>query len=365
MDIENIMDEFLNHDLDDELVAMAKEFSCKGKPCFELKEMLMSRNMSQLKTIAHMRGMDGYKSLKKSGLIKRIADDILVDISDFQDDLLDLESIEFKFFSMAANSKIFNVKSLPFLLYETLVVLGYVGLYMTGEGICLVVPNELKSWFRKLVKKGLNEYKTYTDLCHDTARSCANLYGFITVDDYIKLLKRVLDIDYKKDIIKDILGMTQYRDGGEVYEIHGEYVLSFEFLDMDEECIEQTMLQADEKPRYFPKTEDFLKHVFFDYLGEKSGLEPISGFLSKYVQGDRLDFVLGGLRMLFAMQKKQEHMLDILEECDISLRPAAKRKFIKLVKEARDDVRLWSNKGFSNKELEVLHRPNVSLFQPL
>lgn len=364
MDFDGVIEEYWENVDKKEIEDLAKKLICKGKPFFDLEGMLGSKNMAQLKAVAQKREMHGFRSLRKPELIERIKQDILEYIEDFEEDLLDLEKFEFEMFIEAAKKKVHMEKFLPFPVCMNLVLLGYAGMYNAEEGFSLVIPREIKSRFARLEKEGFVPFKIYSDICHILAMACSNLYGFISIDDYIGLLKHFVDMEHDKDVITGILDTTQFRDDTDYYETDDDNIYHSEFLYMEEERIEEIIDAAYDKPRYLPKEEEFLKYVSFDYLGEKSGLEPISDFLSKYTDFFNLKFVMGVLRYLFAMEEEYGQMIDVIEVCEISLRPSAKNKFIKLVEEARDNVRLWSNKGFSNRELEILHKPNISLFPP-
>jgi len=341
-----------------------KQLSSKSKAPSTLREMLAGNSVEHLKDISECRGISGISRCKKQDLIQKIEESILGESSEFDYEVLELDYYLFKFLFFMLHEDPCKEEEISFLVYKDLIFKGFIGMYKQDNNYYLTVPSDIKSALTRFEKDDMVLVRTAYEMIHIHATAAVNLYGFITISDFIYLLNRYIGKEIAALNIATIVEFTQYIGDSESYSVENDWILHPNCTYLYDEDLELLMESCKQYPRYLPAKDEFFRYAQISDNDLQKNLKDIRSFFKKRVSSEDLDDVMGNLYIWLAMQADKEFFIENLEfEHEIKLSGKDKKSFEKLVDEHRDKVRLWANKGYTNIELKVLHKPNVSLFE--
>ena len=195
--------------------------------------------------------------------------------------------------------------------------------------------------------------------------SVTYLYGYVYSSDLFKILDHY-EIKYKKEqILKDLQDRCTKRTRYFcVQKMKGSSYLIINSI-YDNEEFQELKSQKKGKPMYFPKTYDGL--LLYSSGGivdkkEKEGLDNIILFLKRHSKMEETKLMIIASIMMLSMKKALgenvlEETFQWLEICDIELNEKTMNRFIKIIENTNNNLRLPSNNGFTPNEMLGMRGP--------
>ena len=195
--------------------------------------------------------------------------------------------------------------------------------------------------------------------------SVVNLYGFVYSKDLFKILNHY-EIPYKRDqILKDLQNRsTKLTRFYCVQKMRSFYLIINPYYSNEDY---QTLCSHKQgKPMYYPKTyEDLLKYSNYGYKDEKEqeGFRNLYAFLKRHSLNDDsrleilVDMILSTLKD--SLDNNAIHQVFALFDLFGFIAPDEKslNKFLKVLQEVNNNLRIPSNNGFTPNELRKMSGP--------
>ncbi len=189
--------------------------------------------------------------------------------------------------------------------------------------------------------------------------SCINLYGFVLSDNLFEILDHY-GIPYKKEqILKDLQDRsTKNTRDYSVQEISPSNYIIVDLCYSPEE-FEKLYYMKEDKPRYYPKTYEYLlEYSNFDFKDEKDqeGFKNLFQFLRRHLDDDDnvisfiADFIICSIKK--EIDNKINIISGLLELLHIEF-PNQKvlEKFLGVMQNVSNDLRTPCNNGFTPNEM--------------
>lgn len=203
--------------------------------------------------------------------------------------------------------------------------------------------------------------------------SVINLYGFVFSDELFEILDHY-GISYKKEqILKDLLDRsTKMTRGYAVEEIDSSNYIIYDF-DYTGEELEKLYSFKKGKKRYYPKTYEYLlqySNYYFKDEKDQNAFNNLFQFLRRHSKESESKLSTLIDVMIISIKKsidlKINQFFELLDLFDIEF-PNQKtvEKFLNIIQNVANDVRIPSNNGFTPIEMQKMAGPidmnNVAL----
>ena len=192
---------------------------------------------------------------------------------------------------------------------------------------------------RSPVRKELDTY----------ARAAVNLYGIISRDELVSIFNRQNEDQTNKEEVYVLLLPLVLKEG--FYGFYKDYLVHYYFLN-DFDQAEYLLSHQENKPRYIPPKNEFIKYVS-EYYRDSNHLQNLRhfmfeafGYSGATVKGinEISDYLFydEGINGLGPILDRNNLIFNSEEEL---------QRFLNLVMDAKNNLRLWENKGHSPSEL--------------
>lgn len=207
------------------------------------------------------------------------------------------------------------------------------------------------------------------ELISTYATVAINLYGVISVDEFVEVFNRYEDAHTTSE--EALLALTRFAKTHDVdYSVSGEIISGPEFqpdFDDYDKNVEAIREAQRVKPRYLPSKEEFLKYVDGTYREPEKPYADLKEYILKHrltSRGEGLDGVDGDLIDLHEMIR---FGVDSKDEIEYFTRSGYKYKdideangFFQRVMDVHNHTRMYDNNGFTPNEIfEQFVRPKL------
>jgi len=322
----------------------------RRKPQYTLSDALPLQKVTELKEIAKYNNIDGYSSMKKADLISHLID-IASDPYILKMHLLRLTEKEWAFFKRAvAAEHILDELSYAEDFFR-LSILCLLLVYYHDEHLYYVVPQETKQAFFELEKKGFSAEKDHADNLNKYALAVTNLYGIMTINDFVKLFNE--QNQHKTDAAEVASILHRYISLYGYYELEGDYLINHEFEDDEQEEIQHFVDIAASYPRYLPEKHDLLKYADSNYIEDTPQLQKLRLFVKESVVKDEAVAELLIIDLYFAAysQSDKKEYKSILKNHNIALLSSKLKTLLDLLGDLSANIRLGLIGGHTLHEL--------------
>lgn len=184
------------------------------------------------------------------------------------------------------------------------------------------------------------------------ARAAVNLYGVISRDEFVTIFNKQNSDQTSKQEIYILLLPLVLKEGW--YCFYKEFIVHYAFFE-DFDQVEYLLQDQTGKPRYVPEKDEFLKYIAEDYVDSDQLLQlrrfmldvfGISGKTFNAYQ-DIKDFIMFGDGI--------KGLGDILDRYDCIFNGEEQlREFLDLMMQAKNNLRIWENNGYTPAEMNGL-----------
>ena len=131
------------------------------------------------------------------------------------------------------------------------------------------------------------------------------------------------------------------------------YITDEGFMYNNFEDAEDLIRLCGDKPRYIPKAKEFLKYSDWEYYERSSHTMKLFQFLQKELNApveDVADMVME-MHHACVIEADLEFYPRFLADFDIIMTEEQMARFFAIIMEVHNNARLWSNKGYTPREL--------------
>ena len=219
---------------------------------------------------------------------------------------------------------------------------------MTGENKIFELYNPKKDVVRcpngrAIVRKSLDSY----------ARAAVNLYGIISRKDFVDIFNEQNVEQTTYDEVYILLLPLLLKSGW--YGFYKEYIVHYWFFE-DFKQSDYLIKYQEDKPRYVPEKDEFLKYVDEYYVDNDNWMNVYKNMCEIF---DGSEGIFGGYRELkdyITYGDGISELGSILEKHNLVFKSENQiKKFIDLAMYAKNNTRIWENNGYTPSELfEIL-----------
>lgn len=201
--------------------------------------------------------------------------------------------------------------------------------------------------------------------------ACINLYGVITLDDFISVYHRYEGTLLNKEEVIPVLELLDSIDEINVSFCDNILANGYFIPQSSDDFIEakaMLKLQGD-KPRYLPENEEFLRYMDPTYIEPTEAMKEFEVFLTKHgmnpkrsAEDIKLDVLEFRDEIVFGEQLS--HYVDYLNKAGYVFNGEIQMiAFAAVAKDMNNETRIYENKGFTPTELKDLSEPSNGYIQ--
>jgi hypothetical protein len=301
-------------------------------------------------------GISNLKELSREQLVEAIVKNPLLEWH-MQNWLHVMDEKQWSFFCKAAAVKSLNTS--VFRLNEFLPAqnLGMLQCFYHEEKLWYVIPKEVRTIFRRLVRRGLGVMKERDFLLTSYINASVNLYGVIEIEQLVALINDQIEDKTDFDEITDVVN---FYDGFQSDYCSWEgNVVHFLFEEDGFKGVEPLLRARSGKHIYVPAPGELLKYADPDYYEwtpqTEALLEGLSGFVNDpIVARDIVDEIHDACME----EPRTQRYFDVFNDAGIEFNDIDQaNRLMQLVMDVHNNTRLWSNYGNTPNELSRLRRP--------
>ena len=322
-------------------------------PVYTLEEILAFKKTTVLRELGKGIRVKYYGKLRREELIAGISETLQREhvLRGF---LTLLDENEMNFFDSVALKKHLIIKAILPDFYFQAIGLGLMQSFYHEDKLYFVVPKEIRSVYKKLLKTDFPEEKAFSELLHNYATAAVSLYGIISMEDLVALFNS--QNERQTTLLELSTNLLTYVIRSYGYVFWEDYIMSVDLLDDDYQSAEELLKVRDMKPRYSPPREEFLRYADWTYYEETPEITALTHYLLKRLRDpdavmafvDEVhDMIIAGVRM--------EEYIDLLDEADINFKGVDEAKeFYDLLTGVMNNTRIWWNHGHTPNEIANL-----------
>lgn len=192
-------------------------------------------------------------------------------------------------------------------------------------------------------------YRKWRKLLNTYGIAAVNLYGIISLEDFVEIFNQFFKADLTADVVKAILlpFVFKHRRFG----FYQHYLVHYVVLD-DIEWVDYLFQEQGGKPRYIPEKDAFAQYVnevyeetdnwetVFQYLLNKFG-DTVETFTAFF---EVRNYVLGSIDLREITETIEKSGFKFDDEKQLS-------EFIDMLIKAKNNTRMWEHKGYTPVEM--------------
>jgi hypothetical protein len=331
-----------------------RELAIKSPVKYHLEEILPLLSKNRLLELASSIELTGRSKMNKDELAAEISRDIL---REYRLDFIMLLSSEeeFQFYQEVLGQPYMqNNDALPG-NYLHFMNLGILYTFFDEDKLYLVIPEEVKEALKQLDWEALRWTRSWEQLVLQYVNAAVNLYGVCTpellLDIYNDQNEQRLSLEHLKEITDfHLMRMQQY------LLIDGYYASQY-FDDDNLGELHDLLKQIQNKPRYIPHKEEFLKHSGNHYFEMTPQLLQLRLYILNQLCDDAelVDTIIEDIQLACSMEEPLQMIVNELDRRNIVFDNIDQvKRFASLVTEVNNHTRIWSNCGYTPAELGAL-----------
>jgi len=320
------------------------------EPVFTLSEILALKNITTLRKLGHLHKIPGCSRMDKQKLIPLLS--AKMTNRDMLTDLLQiLDKTDWELFRNVVKKKYVTDDMLFCDVYWMMLQLGVLVLFYHAGHFHYVIPLEIQGVYHILENEGFPATKEHGDLLNEYAVAAVNLYGVISLDDFLELFNS--QNERKTDIFEmnEILQKHVYMENG--YSIYNGYIVNDSFKDNHYRDVIGVINAVGTKPRYIPRKEQLLRFSDKDYIEEIPQLNRLRSYINANLNIDvsTAEDIIDEYYFLSRSEAELQHYVNIFVQNGVSLEIPQIDAIIELVTDLYNNSRRWSNNGHTLTEL--------------
>jgi hypothetical protein len=333
------------------------------KPVFDLRSLFQSFKRKELQDLAYEIQLPRRSGLNKAELVDAIYDcykrstllHLLMNQSNER---------EVKVLGDIMNADVYYVEDedFPYGFALTLLYHHIIAAYYDGDRIAIVAFQEFKEKYieafdemRELLDDILEELDEY-------ARAAANLYGILSMGDFMRIYLDQTDSDLEeamaRRMLSDLIG--EEADSEAEYRLRGDFLISDSLGDWDIKELEDLFEKSRKYPLHVPPREEFLRYADWFYFEETPAHDEFAEYILKRAgrgaadEDDRMSskLITGEICSVLRQWAQMQECFDILESFGIEFSNLKDtKKATQLIARLIGNTRIWGNNGATRKEL--------------
>ncbi|MCL2815927.1 MAG: Rho termination factor N-terminal domain-containing protein [Oscillospiraceae bacterium] len=334
--------------------AMKNMLVTPGEPVFTLREIYAANNVAALREICEMEEIKGCSKMKKNELIDAIienhinGDKLKSVFSILTEDEFQLlnENLENDFFVAGETilKSVIPISARIFVVFES-----------EGEYRC-VIPKEIKELYKTFAEKeDFSEMRGKAQKLRNYIKAAVNLYGVIKIADFTEIYNKYNNTVVEFEIMNETL--TALGASDENYGFLDDYLVHGSFFGSEKikNIVNRLSELQENKPRYIPPNEEFLRYADDDYYEETPEVAAFKDYLKKNGRKNQDDLNDVVIKMNRSIKKSLNKPLDfarILNETGFQHKPQADaKKSLEAAMAMYGNTRTWINNGHSPNEI--------------
>lgn len=357
--MEHITDQMLDDMVLETVKELNLEIADKKSPGFSLREMLGKKNLKTLKEIGRAHMMVGTSKMNKGPLIDALTE-MLTDEVHLADFLYVQNDDQWDLFNKAVEADQYTDDERLVVAYSMLISAGYLYVYYHEDHFHYVVPKEVKTVFKRIIKDGFIKERNRVQLINAYAMAAVNLYGVISIEDIIDLFNKQNTPKTDFTEADEILSLFSLLDFG--YFLLEGYLVNEDFAEDYSEDVEYILSRAETIPRYFPRKEIFLQYSDVEFIEETPQLDALRQFLQKNLaeSPDWIDDLLEDIVDMCRYEAEMQEFIDFLEFQDFEFTEKNLQTYVQLIIDVKNNTRLWINNGHTPQELSSKNKKKAN-----
>ena len=354
----------------------------KQMPAHDLKTLLGLKTAEELRHMclayANTYTPSRVKKMNKAKLVDEVFDaisnsDLLYSI------IMLLQSEDWLLFRKACEAGEMMIEEDELEDYAMIIDLGLLYAFYYERRMILVVPDEVRATLREIDPNFINVCKLMQFIADRIAAASANLYGAVSIDEFLEILthyehqmfKEKDDEDHlskrkKVDIIKELLLPRALSSAS--YTMDDDYIFSTSFLlddDLDElnaetvnyGSIHSILEQQKGKKRYLPSKKTFLKYEDNGFFERTKQVLAVKNHLCKRdkLSAELAEGMIAEIHDAVLLDEDPnapiKTAIEMLEQHDIAKTQDELYEFVNLIVDMANHTRIWINNGHTPDEL--------------
>lgn len=334
-------DDILTDVLKTYAISMAKD---------DLKSLLSKMKVASLKQLAQNFEVSNRSKMKKDELVDAVFSNMIKSKEIIKRTLLVVEDDEYELLIDLANGQSEEISEIDIMLYSHLVDNALFFVVKDKKSYKAVMAEEIRELISKVSTKSLKKERDFYQQINKFLQSAVNLYGIISIEKLFEIYNHYfesIEFDEFNCILTEFLSLDRYfiKDGNLII---NEIVI--------ERDIKDHILKNKEKVQkyYLPSKETFLNYEDCIYYEKTPQLYTLQAYLKTILNIDEeeLDLLIDEIYDLVSTESTLEDIFNYFEEAGIEFETKEQvEKVSELLGEVAINTRLWTNNGFTTKEI--------------
>ncbi|MFD2114739.1 SEC-C metal-binding domain-containing protein [Paenibacillus yanchengensis] len=248
--------------------------------------------------------------------------------------------------------------------YITLQTWGIIHLFHHEQRIYSVVSEEVFEGWKLVDQRLLKQQRQQYILIHRYICAFANLYGAFKIEQVVEVFNKQ---QAKQITIKEAAKvLVESMDTNQHYSAIGEYIVHSYFIEQSQEQkldpnelqLADILMRRSGKPWYTPDAAELLRYSDVYYYEITPQLTALYDYLKMYMIDDEvvLENLLDEMQYRCAMEQPMQEVMHVFLNYDIHFDMHEQLQLVvALVNEVYNNTRIWSNAGYTPRELYELY----------
>lgn len=331
-----------------------RELAIQGTVKFRLEEILPLLSKARLTEIASSINMPGRSKMNKAGLAAELTRNILQSYTlDFI--LLLSREEEFLFYQQLLRQPYVQNNEIATGTYLHFSEHGVLFTFFDEDKLYLVIPEEVKEVVRQLDWDALIRTRSWEQSVLRYVTAAVNLYGVCTPELLLDIYNGQNDQSLN---MADLMKITYFHLSRMQHYLYIDGYLASQYFESDNlNELHDLLKRIQNKPRYIPRKEEFLKYSESHYYEMTPQLLQLRLFILNQLcdNAKLVDEILDDIQLACSMEEPLQEIVNELERRDILFDSMDQvKRFASLITEVYNHTRLWSNCGHTPAELGAL-----------
>lgn len=321
-----------------------------GETMHRLTEILPSLTKARLGAIASVYNITGRSKMKKEELVAAVQTGI-EEPEELRAALLNTRPKEWELFASLLDGSYQPSNATPFGYYYYFLDRGLLFTFFDDNRLHLVIPEEVRSAFRKLDQTAFRQVLHRSHLLYNYLMAAVNLYGLVAPAKLVEIFNAqngddpVTEAELLQHLDSFLVRTDQY------FDLQRGTIVS---LDMEDQEFDDLMSKVQGKPYYVPDKQEFLKYADPDYFEMTPQLASLRDFVTKEFRLDReiAEYLVDDIQLGCSMEASLEDLLYEFERRNLDFKSQKQaQQTVALIADVYDHTRMWSNAGHTLDEL--------------
>jgi hypothetical protein len=341
------------------------------KPVCDLYKTLESLSRKDLQNLASELQSPGRSRMNKSELVDAVYDcyknskllHLLMSHSDER---------EIKALYDIMHADIYYVETADFPYDFALSLLYYhiVEAFYDGDRIAIIAFREFRNKYREALGEMREILDGALDELDEYACAAVNLYGLISLKDFMGIYLDGTDSDLDEELMRRmLLDLTEEEsDDDACYKLRGDFLTSSVLDDWSDEELWDLWEKSKKHPLYVPPKEQFPLYADWLYFEETPAHKNLAEFIQNDAKRNAVELddssykqLMGEICSALQQWAPMQECFDILESFGIKFRNLKDtKKASRLIMQVNNNTRIWSNNGATPNELLAQKQADAS-----